>query len=187
MASSAVCVLVYQGASASIQTLWQAAVVLLHPSGVELRVCACVCVSVFSMCVCISENVTAYQRAMCVSTDMWEQCECVRWLSPAIVKATASNHIRERVGDRMTRPGTSQRLPAATHRHRHTLAHQHTHTHTHTHPDTHSYSHIYHTYQSTYWHTLSHALSLSLSLSLSVALSLSLSLSLSLPTHTHTC
>ncbi len=74
MASSAVCVLVYECASASIQTLWQAAVVLLHPSGVELceGVCVCVraCVRLFSMCVGISENVTAYQRAMCVSTDM---------------------------------------------------------------------------------------------------------------------
>lgn len=111
-------------------------VVLLHRLRAEPHACVRTLVRLLGMCVGISENVTAYQCAMCVSTDMWEQCECVRWRSPSTVKAAASNHIRECVGDRMTRPGTSQRLPEATHRH--------THTHTYT-----------RTYTSTYWHILS--------------------------------
>lgn len=64
----------------------------------------------------------------------------------------------------MTRPGTSQRLPAATHRQTH--AHVLTHTYTYNH----SYKQIYHSNPFTYWH----------------ALSLTHTLSHSLPSFTHT-
>lgn len=66
MASSAVCVLVYECISASIQTLWQAAVVLLHPSGVDLRVCVCALVQYvplhFWECDCIPARNVCFHR-----------------------------------------------------------------------------------------------------------------------------
>lgn len=74
-----------------------------------------------------------YGNITCESMPV--RCACFHrhvrtvWVcAEAIVKATASDHIREHVGDRMTRPRSSQRL--------HTAA----------------YTCIYHTYPSTYWH-----------------------------------
>jgi len=123
MASSAACVLIYERASASIQTLWQAAVLLLHRSRVERYACVCGCVRgcVCSACVSAFLRMWLHTTAQCVFPQTCENSVSVcGGYPPSTVKAAASNHIRECVGDRMTRPGTSQRLPAATHIHTHT-------------------------------------------------------------------
>lgn len=121
---------------------------MMLPSFQHWAVCLCVCVCLFSMCVCISENVTAYQCATCVSTDMWEQCECVRWLSPPLHSESRSLKPHERVCGRQNDKARNQPASACSH----------------TQTRTYSYLHICHTYPSTYWHILSRTLSLSHSL-----------------------
>lgn len=74
------------------------------------------------MCPCISENVTAYQRAMCVSTDMWEQCECVRWLSP-LHSESRSLKPHQRVCGRQNDKARNQPASACSHTQIHADAH----------------------------------------------------------------
>ena len=189
MASSAVCVLVYRGASASIQTLWQAAVVLLHPSGVELSVCVCVCVCVF-VCECVQY----------VRRHFWE-CDCIPacnvcfhrhvrtvWVCAVAIPRHSESHSlkpHQRACGRQNDKARNQPASACSHTQTQTHAHTTTQTHAHTPTHTHTHTHIHtHTFI-----TLTHLLidTRCLMRSPSLSLSLSLSLSCSLSPHTHTC
>lgn len=165
MASSAVCVLVYDSATASIQTLWQAAVVLLHPSGAELCVRARARAPV-SMCALVQY----------VRPHFWE-CDCIPernvcfhrhvrtvWVCAVAIPLHSESHSlkpHQRVCGRQNDKARNQPASACSH----TQTHAHTLTHTY------SYLRIHHTYPSSYWHT--HTLALPLPVSLS-------------PTSTHT-